>query len=308
MIKEKFFIVQNELDFLANTLFADEFPNLIDTIDKPKYSISDLHVSPRDATYWDKQGILPILKGTSMRRKYDLPQSIWIKLIQQMRSLGVNLATIKNLKDNLLEPKLDFINYDKDKLNQIISELIAKGNFKISPEQLLSEFAENGPSIFKSIVLATIVFRKNFQCIVNKEGDYILYDSSRHQELLLTEAEFAEFVSEPYFSLSFAKAYQSLVKERSLEPFISVVSLLSKSEIEILELIRKRNINSIKIQYKNGEPDLIEVNEKNELTPEQRFLDVISKNGFHKISLTTRNGKIVYYENIIQKKLNKVTK
>ena len=73
-------------------------------------------------------------------------------------------------------------------------------------------------------------------------------------------------------------------------------------------MIRRKDVNSISIRYKDGEPDLLEVEERNEISMEQRFLDVITKNGYQKISVSTQNGKIVHFENKIQMKLNKRTK
>jgi sulfur carrier protein ThiS len=86
------------------------------------------------------------------------------------------------------------------------------------------------------------------------------------------------------------------------------ISILSNTEQEILDYLRKKDINSITIRYKEGEIDLLEIDEKNEISIEQRFLDVIAKNGFQKISVATRNGKIVHFENKIMKKLSKSTK
>jgi len=83
---------------------------------------------------------------------------------------------------------------------------------------------------------------------------------------------------------------------------------LSKTELSILEAIRKPNVSSINIRFKEGEPYLIEIDNLQEVSIEQRFLDVITKNGFQKISITTQNGKIVHFENKIQMKLNKSTK
>jgi len=306
--EQKIFMIPEELDFLSGLMFTDEFPTLIENIENPKYSISDLNISPRDASYWDKQGVLPFLKGPGMRRKYDLIQSVWVKLIQQMRSLGIGLATVKKLKDNLLEPKIDLANFDQEKLKKFINEIKEKHNSSISTEQLISELKVNGPSIFKSMIIATIIFKKSFHCIVNNEGEYLIYDSLKYQELFLNDADFTEFMTKPYFCLSIAQAYRSLVKGWSSEVILSNSYLLSNAEKEILESIRRNDVNSITIRYKDGKPDIIEVNEQYNISAEHRFLDVIIKNGFQKISVSTRNGKIVNYENKVQKKLNKSTK
>jgi DNA-binding transcriptional MerR regulator len=273
----------------------------------PKYSINDLNIAPRDATYWDKQGILPQVKGPGMRRKYDIIQSVWIKLIQQMRSLGIGLNSIKILKENLLEPKLDLNKFDQEALLHVFNQLKSKYDESLSPENLLLEMKENGPSIFKSTVLATIIFRKSFQCIVNKEGDYILYDLQRYHEII-TKDEFAEFISEPHFSISISEAYRSLINEWSPKPYLKMNSLLSENEINILEYIRRDDVNSINIRFKDGEPYLLEIDEINTVSIEQRFLDVIARNGFQKITINTRNGKIVNYENKILKKLSSSTR
>jgi len=308
MNEENFFLSVEEIQHLTEDLFTDEFPNLIDELLESKYSINDLKIAPRDATYWDKQGILPLVKGPGMRRKYDIVQSIWIKLIQQMRSLGIGLHTIKTLKENLLEPKIDLSRVDPITLVNLLDEVKKKYEDSLTPEQLLAEFAENGPSIFKTTVIATVIFRKSIHCIVNKDGEYIIYDSHRHHDLLTKEKEFAEFVSEPHFCISFSEAYRSLINEWLPKPYLNETSLLSETELKILELIRRKDIISLKIRFKEGEPFLLEVDQTNEISTEQRFLDVIARNGFQKISVTINNGKIVHFENKVLKKLNKSTK
>ncbi len=308
MNEEKNLMSIEEVKILTDSLLTKEFPHLLNELLESKYSINDLKIAPRDATYWDKQGILPIVKGPGMRRKYDIVQSIWIKLIQQMRSLGIGLNTIKSLKENLLEPKIDLSIVDPTALLNLLGEVKKKYDDSLTAEQLLAELEENGPSLFKSTVLATVIFRKSIHCIVNKDGDYIIYDSHRHQELFSKEKEFAEFISKPYFCISISEAYRSLITEWAPKPFLKEASLLSEIELKILELIRRKNVNSISIRYKEGEPDLLEIEEYNKISIEQRFMDVIAKNGYQKISVTTQNGKIVNFENKIQMKLNKRTK
>jgi DNA-binding transcriptional MerR regulator len=308
MLQERKIVDEKELDFLSKALFQEEFPNLIDTIDNPRFSVDDLNITPRDATYWDKQGILPAIKGPGTRRKYDLVQSVWLKFVQQMRSLGISLNKIRELKENLLEPKIDLSQLNPETLSKIVENLRTKYDSSLSVENFLSEINEYGPSVFKTTILATIIFRKKYLCLVNHFGDFLIYDSTKHSQLLSESEEFEEFTTTPHISLSFADAYSMLVQNWAPKPYLCEISLLSETEIEILNMIRKTNINSITIKYKKGEPDLLEVEEKNAISIEQRFLDVITKNGFQKISVATRNGDIVNFVNKIQKKLNKSTK
>lgn len=135
-----FLISEEEIDFLLNQEFMEEYPNILESMNEPRFTISDLKIAPRDATYWDKQGILPIVKGPGMRRKYDLPQSLWIKLIQQMRSLGIGLPTIKKLKDHLLEPKLNVEELLRnDAIKQIFKKMLEKDKEHINVDELLAD-------------------------------------------------------------------------------------------------------------------------------------------------------------------------
>jgi DNA-binding transcriptional MerR regulator len=305
---KNFNLSEDELQFMMNQEFLDEFPNLIETLHKPQFTIGHLNLTPRDANYWDKQGILPEVKGEGHRRKYDLVQSMWIKFIQQMRSLGINLETIKKLKDDLLKSEVEIDEWKKEDVIRVIEEMNQRLGSNFEVEDILKKIGEQKPLFFETVILVAIIYRKPLYCLVNKDGRYFVYSPRGHHALAETHAVFHEFMSLPYFSLSLTEAYKELVCDWAPKKFMANISILSNTEQEILDYLRKKDINSITIRYKEGEIDLLEIDEKNEISIEQRFLDVIAKNGFQKISVTTRNGKIVHFENKILKKLNKRTK
>jgi DNA-binding transcriptional MerR regulator len=296
------------IEIISSAIFTQEFANLVESMNKPRFTIKQLNIKPRDATYWDKQFIMPTLKKPGAQRKYTLTQSIWIKLIEQMRSLGINLEVIKKLKENILQPKIDlseispeFIKYFADKIN-------SKSEIKISEDEILSELKKDQSTFLDKTVFAVIILRSQIHCIANKNGEFYLYDPAEFHKIISNDSVFKDFISKPYFCLSISEAYQSLVKEWSPKPFIEEISILSRTELEILKMIRRKDVNSISIRYKNGDPILVELEEQNKISMEQRFLDIIAKNGYQKISVSTQNGQIVHYQNKIQIKLNKGTK
>lgn len=306
-VLNNFSLSEQELNFMMDNRFLEEFPNLKQTMHKPQFTIGHLNLSPRDANYWDKQGVLPEIKGEGLRRKYDLIQSMWIKLIQQMRSLGISLKTINKLKENMLKSEVDFDDWKKEDVKRVIHEMNQRLGSNFEAEEILKTIGKEKPLFFETIILVAILFRKPIYCLVNKDGRYMAYSPRAHHAIAEMHGEFQEFMSQPYFSLSLTEAYKELVCDWAPKSFMANISILSNTEQEILDVIRKKDINSITIRYKDGEPDLLEVEERNSISIEQRFLDVIAKNGFQKISVSTRNGKIVHFENKILKKLNKST-
>jgi DNA-binding transcriptional MerR regulator len=296
-------IDEDELNFMLNQKFLDEFPNLNETMSKPQFTIGHFNLSPRDANYWDKQGLLPTVKGTGLRRKYDLVQGMWIKLIQQMRSLGISLSTINKMKEDLLKSEVDIDEWKKEDVTRVVEELNKRLGSNFEAEHILKEIGKEKPSFFSTVIMVAIIFRKPMYCLVNKDGKYFVYSPRTHHLLAEMHGEFHEFLSQPYISLSITEAYKDLVQYWAPKKFMANISILSDTEKKILHFLRSKEINSITIRYKDGKPDLLEVEERNEITLEQRFIDVIAKNGFQKISVATRNGKIVHFENKIQQKL-----
>jgi DNA-binding transcriptional MerR regulator len=306
--KKGFGISDEELDFLMGPGFQEEFPHLNETMFKPQFTIGDLKLTPRDANYWDKQGILPDITDSGLRRKYNLVQSVWIKLIQQMRSLGISLKTIERLKHDLLKSQIDTAEWKKEDVKRVVEEMNKRFDSNLGHEEILKMLDEEKPPYFATILMITILFRKQIYCIVNKKGEYLAYSPSALCSQKELNSTLHEFMSKPHFSLSVTDAYSALVTDWAPKKFMPNISILSNTEQEVLEYIRKKNVNSITIRYKEGEPYLLEIDEKYDISMEQRFLDVIAKNGYQKITVKTQKGKIVDFENKILKKLNKDTK
>ena len=100
------FLDKEELNLLNSPYVSEYFKGIDNNLCEPLFTITNFGLSARDASYWDEKGILPLHCGTGKRRKYNLVQGTWIKLIQQLRELGVPTETIKKLKNNLLDEKI----------------------------------------------------------------------------------------------------------------------------------------------------------------------------------------------------------
>ena len=72
MSKQINILDQEELDYLNSSEYKFDYPGLSEAMDVPRFTISDLGVTARDATYWSKKEILPEIRGgNTTRRKYN---------------------------------------------------------------------------------------------------------------------------------------------------------------------------------------------------------------------------------------------
>lgn len=294
--------------------YKDDFKQLDKTLDEPRFVISQLGITARDASYWDKQGILPDLKGKGARRRYDLIQSVWIRLIPQMRRLGIGIATIKLLKEEVFNPDTTYYDIikDKNKVKELMEQLkkIMGDNFdKDKVEKILeSDKVKNDSknlsfNLFRYGLMMVILFKKNISLLVTEKGYFTMYSLERHNELLTKDPNYKLIINSPHFSISLSEAYADLVKSWKEEPFFEQITIVSDGELKILNALKEPELKSVTIKFKDGELDLIEKVKENDVDLGSRFMDVICKNGYQTVTIKTRAGKIVNYENRILEKI-----
>ena len=183
---------KEEADFLREMRFIDDYPQLMETLNKPRFTIKDIGVTPRDATYWDQQKAFPKLKTEgSSRRLYSLSQAIWIKFIQQMRGHGIPLKKIVEYKSDILGDELDVkaLFEDQEALSKM-KELFKNSDKAEEFEQMIED-PEFGSilegiqlSIFEMLILLSIVVKKSYGYIVPINDEIFPYCFDQHQQFI----------------------------------------------------------------------------------------------------------------------------
>jgi DNA-binding transcriptional MerR regulator len=304
------FISVHEHNYIMSKAFIEDFPKLEKMLSEPLFTISDLGVTPRDATYWDKQGILPELLGKGARRKYTLTQSVWIRLIIQMRRMNVAVPVIKSFKEKLFETAVDVAALmESPEAIALLQAALDKQGIKKDIKELLKEqsiqdsIANSKVGMLEGLIISTITLKKKIQLLVGLGGDYMPYSVDKHDVIIKELPITKEFMEAPHYSLSLWVAHLELLLEWRDKPFFEDASLLSDEEHKIIKAIREPNVISVKVKKINGDLDLLEKTVEGKVDLASRFMDVIIRNGYQNIEIKTRNGNIVHYENRILEKL-----
>jgi DNA-binding transcriptional MerR regulator len=304
-------IDKNELDYLLNSEYVDAYPGLVDALNTPRFTISDLDVTARDATYWDKKDILPKLQTKSTtRRKYTLKQAVWIKLIQQLRSFDVSLNQIKLIKDCILKEEISASSFLKNKQVALIVEQLAEkaGHLNEYRELLKNpEFLQSLESekldVFETVVLYVIVFKRDISYIVFQEGQCVPYCFEKHQHFVDNIEHFDYFMKSPHITLSISHAISQLIQDWAEKAWFDDVSIISREEKEILKLLRDDKTKELQVFKRNNKPDRVIHVSSNKIETIEEFANHIIGNGYQKITVNTRQGKIVNFKNEVSLKL-----
>lgn len=299
---------KEEMSFIREMRFVDEYPQLMDTLNKPRFSIKDIGITPRDATYWDQQGVLPkLMTSGSTRRLYSLSQAIWIKFIQQLRHHGIPLKKIIEYKKVILGEELDLkaMFEDKEALSKM-KEIFKNSDKAEEFEKLLgipeldSILEEVQFSVFDMLILLSIVVRKSYGYIVPMNDDIFPYCFDQHDQFKLHKENFSSIMKSTHFYLSISDALSELISDWFEKDWFNELSLLNKKEEEILQLLRDPYTAELHIfKDKAKDPDRVIKVEKERSIAVDEFAKYILKNGYQKIQVQTRKGNIVNFRNEI---------
>ena len=305
---------QEELDYLTSSEYKFDYPGLIDAMNTPQFTIKDLGVNARDATYWSKKEILPELEGTTTtRRKYTLKQALWIKLIQQLRSFDISLRQIKKIKDHVLMKGFNVKEALQDEYMNLIVEQLAKEDGKLEEYKarmkdpsFLKELEKERIDIFEVMVLSTIVFRRDVSYIVSADGFCLPYVFDKHETITKNNPKFESAMKSPHIVLSLSQAYSQLIQEWSEKKWFNEVSIVSTDEKKILGLIRDKSTEELRIMKNNGEVDRVILINKKSINAIEEFANHIVRNGYQTITISTRQGKPVHFKNEVSIKLKNI--
>ena len=305
---------QEELDYLKSSEYKFDYPGLKDAMNTPQFTIKDLGVNARDATYWSKKEILPELEGTTTtRRKYTLKQALWIKLIQQLRSFDISLRQIKKIKDHVLMKGVNVKEALQDEYMNLIVEQLAKEDGKLEEYKarmkdpsFLKELEKERIDIFEVMVLSTIVFRRDVSYIVSADGFCLPYVFDKHETITKNNPKFESAMKSPHIVLSLSQAYSQLIQEWSEKKWFNEVSIVSTDEKKILGLIRDKSTEELRIMKNNGEVDRVILINKKSINGIEEFANHIVRNGYQTITISTRQGKPVHFKNEVSIKLKNI--
>ena len=310
-MKQINFIDQKELDYLLKYKFNENYPGLEASLQLPRFTITELGVTHRDATYWDKKDILPLVQSkTNTRRKYTLKQAVWIKLIQQMRSFDMSLSQIKSIKDCILGQEANVYELMQNPnvlkvIEQIAQQAGHLDQYKalIKSQDFQESLKTESLDIFEIMILYTIVFRRDISYIIISKDECFPYCFDKHKMFIDKFPEFEEYMKLPHIVLSISQAISQLIQDWMRKEWSDEISIVTNEEKKILELLRDDKTEELQIFKKDNKPERVIQVSKNKTNAIQDFANYIVRNGYQTITVSTRKGKIVNFKNEVSLKL-----
>jgi len=288
-----------ELEQFIDTRSFDAMGSLMDTISKERLSSKTLGVSYRTICHWDEKGIIRFSRQNSeANRKYSFVDYVWVKVVEELRSFGVELRIIQKIVNEIYSPipikdifgmiaenqsTVESLTTDNPSEKEEFLEFLKSGEYKEADFSGL----EKQFNYLHLLVAEIITTKKPVSIIVFKNGDwfpYIKENEHLYSEDLLYKKEYESQVSVSLTNLVF-----NFMLEENMNEFSREVNLLTLQEINILNIVAKGDFKKITVLYKSKKNPPTEIlNSKN---AQRELMKLFRKKNYREFIVTDNHDK-----------------
>jgi hypothetical protein len=297
--------IQAARDILKSSPSDNDF---MQEIKKKRFRLSGLYINHRNAVHWDSKGLFLNKKPEGTWQHLDLSEAVWILIVQNLREYNFRLELIIALKDNFLnQPTTNAINDNIDEIKEAI-RLISKQNVEdvINTKEFNAFINSMEISILDTILMDIIHLRNHYRILFTSNGGFVLVKDDFLDHPL--QDRINAYMCKSHFSLSINEIVAELLGKMDLNLAINSYKMISQEEMQILTILRTENIQSVEIRLdpKTNNIEFINYTETIQPDAHQRLYELIMRNGYQEITITTQNGRIAHCVNKIKYKTDTV--
>ena len=218
----------------------------------------------RLVNHWDSEGLIPSGRDSNKQwRKFSIMDTIWLDIIEDLRAFGFSIENIRKVKEQI------HVSYKSTKATYPLLEFFV---FTIisnyNPVFLRIDLNGNLKILLQTGLTENMKREKNGKCILLTLNDYV-------REKLPDM-----YVAPCYFNLSD----------------------IDDDESSLIETIRAKTFQSIRIKMREGKIDMIEGTEKVS-AKNKRIVDLLKDGDYQDIELKQENGKVVCINRTVKRKV-----
>lgn len=269
---------------------------------KEQYQLSDIGLTSKTAFDWQKAGIYPKERKSKFRRKYNGIEYTWLRMVFELRELGLSLSSIQRLKkflfieNDIIEFMLDgiFENDEGEDKDYQEFKLLLQESFK-TKEEMMDEISKADIDLLNTtygVLLFSVAFSKSdTHLLINKEGDCFVFDDPLEDTFTSSAIMKKPYISFPLkFALSELIDQEHLYELENLEEFVK----LSENEKKVLDLMRVGEIRKLTAHYKKDKITMVEVDQiEDPRLANQKVIDVM-RSDYENLSYQNQDGEVVY--------------
>ena len=278
---------------------------LYDVASKKIFTFKDLPQTYREVAVLESVGVLDRVGAESKWRKFNLIEFIWLNIVDELRTIGVNYPVIKSLKEKIHETfGFNFL------LSLVEANLqeVEKSADKESFEQLKDFLSSKERKDVRNDEGISILYLMVIECLVNKaplsvtlfsNGDWL---SGNEKKSEYSTAQLERLAYDTHVKVSLAKIIKNFLSSPQANFVLPQLKVLTDNEIKILEIINSGDYETVAINFQNKKMKSMRL--VKEYDVKKKLVDIIRESGYQDISVTSHNGLVTRIQNTLKVKLS----
>jgi DNA-binding transcriptional MerR regulator len=275
----------------------------------PQFTISEVGITHRWITHWDKQGLISNRRDGASWRRFSFVEYIWLRIIVRLREFQMPLSAVKRVKKFLWQtPNLQKF----DQIGDEFLQNVRMGLFPLPPgiteegfRTELKKAEARQKLVFKLLntlfwmIFSMQLFRRPVCLLINEKGScgsIFLAGGEITESSLNILAD--EIPRTDFICLNLYKILQEFYSNEKIEAkIIQKISILNEKEKKILELIQKGDFKEISIKLMHNKEYLVGIKRNKSIDKiSGEVSSIISRNKYQDIKLITQKGRIILAE------------
>ena len=300
----------NVVEYLS---VLEKAPDLFNKVHEKVFLKTEIDIVYSDIKNWERSNLLSEYNNSEKGNwnKISYSEYVWIKIVEQLKDFGCSnndILLLKNLlyskfkvKDYILlfdEVKKTIGEKDFEVYNQLYKELNEIDSNKELNFNLLDVFIVN--VIYTGEQLSLFIRKDDSQYFLPFSETMLKeYSNSGVRNLV------DDFLNFPFYNIPISNYVSKFLSNRNDTKHNSFTMILTEQESKLLKIIRKNfeKIKQLKVKYKTGNIELIEVTTIKKVALESKIINHIKKADYKKITIDIANGNIVNFEDTEKIKL-----
>ncbi|MES2431705.1 MAG: MerR family transcriptional regulator [Bacteroidota bacterium] len=265
-------------------------------------------VSKRDISVWGKEGLLPFEFTETGWFYYSIADSIWLRLVGELKKLRIGNETIKKYKNQLFPKTADQliesfeIIIDNPYLPKEIEAFFNNEKIEVikaNKESVFDLFKELKVSFFGVMVMIIIKFRLNYAAVINADADILFINLGKpyKDEYAINLSKLMKSIDVSTVSLiDIYKLCKDFFNQEDLKIGAEYyLAMLSEEEKRAIDEIRTGKYKQVTIELEGSDMTHLRLTKSKEQNDAmiKKLSWNFKSNDYKRIELTTVDGKIV---------------
>lgn len=293
-----------------NEALIEYVANIYDEVSKPRFYLKEVGISGKVINDWIKADIVDKSEQEGKWRQFSFTEAMWLSFIEELRFFGAPLKTIKNIKKEFYDTNIERIISSIEEIKLLkeqneITAILDKGynNLINKSEDLKNPEILKYLNFFKTLLVYSIVgeIQPAFLYGKSAEGFFDLNPNIKILNGFESKKESIEriFTNESFAVINikslFAKFFETEKVSSDLNFYLGI---MNKKERELIQRIRSGNYSKITITLEEEKIVLTKAMKKNDDSMIKNFARLMKKGDFKDVEFSTRDGKIIKFNEI----------